>query len=74
MPITMTPKKSNRPQALNQARNTGPSDIMTAIKTIKLQRDHPGIHAMQAANPGIVQPDFLPAESSTPPKWMRPKR
>ena len=34
MPITMTPKKSNRPQALSQARNTGPSDIMTAIKTI----------------------------------------
>ena len=34
MPTTMTPKKSSRPQAFSQARNTGPSDIMTAIRTI----------------------------------------
>src|SRR5262245_3933126 len=59
MPITTKPKKSNRPQALNQARNTGPRDIKKAIKTINSKAITQVSNRCSAANPGIDQRQFL---------------
>ena len=59
MPTMMTPKKSKRPQAFSQARNTGPSDIISAIKTINSNATTHASMRCRAATPGMVHLDFF---------------
>ena len=58
MPTTMTPRKSSSPQAFTQARNTGPSDIMTAIRTINSNAITQASMRCNACKPGMVHLDL----------------
>src|SRR3989304_4020977 len=58
MPRTMTPKKSRRPQAFSQARNTGPREIITAISTTNSNATTQLSRRWSALRPGVVRPDL----------------
>src|SRR5581483_9208770 len=63
MPRMITPSKSSTPQALTNARNTGPRLTKNAIRTMSSRRTTQPSRRWSAFTPGIVQRDLCASSS-----------